>query len=528
MLDERGVHSIYQRFFLKQKGGSGGSLKKYLIFFVALFGVMFIVANMVYADTISSANITEDILVKFKGAAEHWAGVIQSAASRLFWSLVVISMVWTFGLMAIRKADLGEFFAEFTRFTIFTGFFWWLLTNAVTGMNIAGTIISSLMQLGAEAGGLPSAKMGPSAVMDLGFEILDITLSAAARLSWREFATSFTLNTVAFIVLIILALVAVNILLLLISSWFLLYGGIFLLGFGGARWTSDIAINYYKTVLGVAIQLMAMILITALGKQIMLDFRSQIMAGDIGVKELAVLLVASVILLFLVNKIPPLLAGIITGASIGGGGIGTTAGVGALAAAASMTAAAVATGGAALAAGGAAAAGGGQALMTAFKQASSNVASGTDILSKLGGSGGGGASSDNSSGGSSGSTPFASAAGFSGNSPDGGDSSGSFGTSSKGAGSGSSGMAKAGRIAADTTANLTKGAAGVAKNKIMSSISQTTGGKIASAIKNQGSGAQEQQTEATPTFSENSISAPDSKEVDAESEIAAFRDRDTI
>ena len=32
--------------------------------------------------------------------------------------------------MALRKADIGEFFAEFVRFTIFTGFFWWLLINA--------------------------------------------------------------------------------------------------------------------------------------------------------------------------------------------------------------------------------------------------------------------------------------------------------------------------------------------------------------------------------------------------------------
>src|SRR5690554_3583622 len=44
-------------------------------------------------------------------------------ASWLFWTLVVISMVWTFGMMALRKADIGEFFAEFTRFTITTGFF---------------------------------------------------------------------------------------------------------------------------------------------------------------------------------------------------------------------------------------------------------------------------------------------------------------------------------------------------------------------------------------------------------------------
>jgi type IV secretion system protein TrbL len=50
-------------------------------------------------------------------------------------------MVWTFGMMALRKADIGEFFAEFVRFTIFTGFFWWLLTN---GPNFASSIYASL------------------------------------------------------------------------------------------------------------------------------------------------------------------------------------------------------------------------------------------------------------------------------------------------------------------------------------------------------------------------------------------------
>jgi hypothetical protein len=70
------------------------------------------------------------------------ANIIQSAAERLFWTLVLISMVWTFGMMLLRKADIGDFFAEFTRFIIFTGFYFWLLTNAVSGHNIAGTIIS--------------------------------------------------------------------------------------------------------------------------------------------------------------------------------------------------------------------------------------------------------------------------------------------------------------------------------------------------------------------------------------------------
>jgi type IV secretion system protein TrbL len=50
-----------------------------------------------------------------------------NAAMFLFWTLGTISLVFTFGFMALRKADIGEFFAEFIRFILFFGFFLWLL-----------------------------------------------------------------------------------------------------------------------------------------------------------------------------------------------------------------------------------------------------------------------------------------------------------------------------------------------------------------------------------------------------------------
>ena len=93
----------------------------------------------------------DSVLDRYRAAASGWPDVITTAATWLFWTLVVISMVWTFGMMALRKADIGEFFAEFVRFTIFTGFFWWALTN---GPNFASSIYASLRQLAGNATGL--------------------------------------------------------------------------------------------------------------------------------------------------------------------------------------------------------------------------------------------------------------------------------------------------------------------------------------------------------------------------------------
>jgi Na+/melibiose symporter-like transporter len=89
----------------------------------------------------------------------------------------------------------------------------------------------------------------------------------------------------------------------LASGWVLAYGGVFFLGFGGSRWTSDMAINYYKTVLGMAAQLMAMVLLVGIGKTFLDDYYTRMSAG-ISLKEMGVMLIVVIILLALTNKIP--------------------------------------------------------------------------------------------------------------------------------------------------------------------------------------------------------------------------------
>ena len=541
---------------------------------------------------IDNAGVFDSVLDRYQAAASGWAGVITAAATWLFWTLVVISMVWTFGMMALRKADIGEFFAEFVRFTIFTGFFWWALTN---GPNFASSIYASLRQLAGNATGLGNA-LSPSGIVDVGFAIFDKVMDQSSV--WSP-VDSMAGILMAVAILVILALVGVNMLLLLASGWVLAYGGVFFLGFGGSRWTSDMAINYYKVVLGVAAQLFAMVLLVGIGKTFLDDYYSRMSAG-ISLKEMGVMLIVVIILLALVNKIPPLIAGIITGASVGGAGIGQF-GAGAALGAAGMAAAAAATGGAALAAGAASAAGGASAVMAAFSKANENVSAGTDVMSAFsgGGSSGGGSGGGGGDAGTGG-TPFAQAAGFSGGSGGGSSSGGgstSTGSSSGGSkggdkggdkggaggqGSGStastgngadkaaknepkpaggagqgqqggqqaapgstgpgllasaaSALGTAGRIAADAGANLAKGTADVAKAKAASlreaaaeRIADTTGGKIAAAIKAQGSGTAENidvpDQQPAPSFGDNSL-AGGPADADPESEVAAFANRE--
>ena len=123
------------------------------------------------------------------------------------------------------------------------------------------------------------------------------------------------------------------------AAWILAYAGIFFLGFGGSRWTSDMAINYFKTVLGLGASLMTMTLLVGVGTDIINEVHAK-MATDVKLEELGVLLVFSLTLLLLVDKLPAMVAGIITGASVGSMGVGAF-GAGAAVGAAMTTSTAV-------------------------------------------------------------------------------------------------------------------------------------------------------------------------------------------
>ena len=519
---------------------------------------------------ISNRGVLDTVLDRYQSTASAWAGTMTTHATWLFWTLATISMVWTFGLMALRKADIAEFFSEFIKFTLFVGFYWWLLIN---GPKFASDIIDSLRQIAGEASG--GAGLSPSGVVDVGFAIFDAALE---KTSFWEPLDSLIAITISCIILVVLALVGINMLLMLVSAWILAFGGVFFLGFGGSRWTSDMAINYYKTVLGIAAQLFGMILLVGIGKSILDNFYLNMDEG-LSISELGVLLIVSIVLLVLTDKVPALIAGIVSGGGVGSQGIGSF-GAGAAMGAAGMAIAGAATAGGLIAAGATQMAGGAQALMNAASKASSNVAAGSDTLGKMmsgassagsfadaagfggsssgstgadggsgstgadGGSGSGSGSTGGDGGSGSGSTGADGGSGSGSAGADGGSGSGSAGADGSsgsgsagtnggsGSGSGSSAkssLAKAGRVAAETGVVLGKAVGASVKNKAQSLIdsakervSQTAGGRLAQEINNPGAKAQERLD--NKTISEASaIKAQEERQAQA-SEARAFLD----
>ncbi len=227
---------------------NGDRMKFRHLIYPCLSVLLILISTQAQAAPLDSAGLLDDILNRFANVASTWAGTIQNYATWIFWSLAVISMVWTFAMMAMQGEGLSAALAEVVRFFAVLGFFFYLLKN---GPAISVDIQDSLRQLAANASGL-SKSFSPSGIVDIGFDIVSRVVDQSSIWSPADSTVGLIL---AGVILCVLALVGVNMLLLLITGWILSYGGIFLLGFGGSRWTSDIAITYFKTVLGVALQL---------------------------------------------------------------------------------------------------------------------------------------------------------------------------------------------------------------------------------------------------------------------------------
>lgn len=161
-------------------------------------------------------------------------------------------------------------------------------------------------------------ELRPSNIVDIGFQVYEV---AEKNLEWS--AVSCANFVISMVILVIFALVGVNMLLQLCSAWVLAYAGVIFLGFGGSYWTKDMAVNYFKTVLGVGVQLMTMTLLIGIGTDIVVDSVSKMNSSGVQqLTEMAALLVTAITLFMLVDKLPALVAGIINGASIGSSGIG--------------------------------------------------------------------------------------------------------------------------------------------------------------------------------------------------------------
>ncbi|MDZ6767141.1 hypothetical protein U4Y39_20250, partial [Escherichia coli] len=73
---------------------------------LTFLGMIFLFSVNAYAGQLDSSGLLDTLLDKFQQVASTWSLVIGDYANWLFWGLVLISMVWTFGMLAMQGEGL--------------------------------------------------------------------------------------------------------------------------------------------------------------------------------------------------------------------------------------------------------------------------------------------------------------------------------------------------------------------------------------------------------------------------------------
>jgi P-type conjugative transfer protein TrbL len=254
-------------------------------------------------------------------------------AASLFWALATLSLAWTAIEMALKRAEFGEIFSELAKFILVTGFFYYLATE---GSWIALDIIHSFERIaGAGAGwDIENTSNKTSIIAHLWKQAQETLYSILSNMRWTpdgwfKFIPSMAL-IVANVIMIIVAvaifliyiLIAIKVLIINFTLLIQVYAGIFLLGFGGGKWTRDTTIQYFRAIISTASQYLAIILIISammeVGTQSGLnDYFTKLIHNDPPLESIVAfgcaMLLYPLILLFVSHIVPSKIAQLFSG-----------------------------------------------------------------------------------------------------------------------------------------------------------------------------------------------------------------------
>jgi len=244
-------------------------------------------------------------------ATKGWETTVSDAARSLFWILAAIEIGIAAVWLAIQAASLDSWFAELVRRIMFIGFFAFVLDR---GPTFARAVVDSLFQIGAGNGTASPA------------EIFDAGIRVAAQMSVKAKFGVFEDNALAIaavlamaIVVICFSLVAAIFVSVMVEMYVGLLAGMIMLGLGGSSYTKDFAIRYLVYAFSVGMKLMALVMISKLGSEVLLGLAQ---APTLDSQQfVAVLAIAglSVVVFIIAIYVPNIIQGVVQGASVGGG-----------------------------------------------------------------------------------------------------------------------------------------------------------------------------------------------------------------
>lgn len=315
-----------------------------------------LLALLAFATSVSAADLHDPsgsftgLLDLVKNSAATWDEKLRGYAVRLFWGLAIIQFIWTFHPLVFRNSDISELTGELFRFIMVIGFFYALLLYSAEW---AEKVVDSFRIAGATAAGLSSTQMRPGAVFGMAIELANTIGNVE---TWNPL-TATMVALAGLLVLLCFAFIAAFMGLTIIESYVVINAAVLFMGFGASQWTREYAVAIIRYAVAVGAKLFVLTLIVGLIVDAAKTWQAVYNNDDASMWTMVGLALTCA---YLAKTIPELVAGMISGVSMGGGAsIGGMAAAGVAGATAAI--ATIATAGAAAPAAAAAAGAGGKA-----------------------------------------------------------------------------------------------------------------------------------------------------------------------
>ncbi len=243
-------------------------------------------------------------------AAKGWETTVIDAAKTLFWILATIEIGIAAVWLALQAASLESWFGELVKRIMFVGFFAFVLAQ---GPTFAKAVVDSLFQIGA-GGGTSS----PADVFNAG---LAVATKMSEKVQFGLFEDNALAISAAFamvVVVISFSLTAAIFVSVMVEMYIGLLAGMIMLGLGGSSYTKDFAIRYLIYAFSVGMKLMALVMISRIGSEVLIGLANEPDVGDQFQTALAIAGIAVVVFIVAIY-VPNIMQGVVQGASVSGG-----------------------------------------------------------------------------------------------------------------------------------------------------------------------------------------------------------------
>ncbi|OCS25272.1 conjugal transfer protein TrbL [Campylobacter fetus subsp. venerealis CCUG 33872] len=187
---------------------------------------------------------SDGILNLLSNNLKTWIPTVKSACLYVFWALVTIDFVWTFGIQALRGFEIGEFLATLVKKVIFIGVMLFLF-NVDYWLKL---LFDSFSQLATNATG---TSILPGSIITSGVEIILAIWDSAGI----NIAKTLFLLLCGLIILIGFVLMAIDLIIVYLKFYIMNIIVFFALALGGLERFKEIGLNPVMTAIKVGVEL---------------------------------------------------------------------------------------------------------------------------------------------------------------------------------------------------------------------------------------------------------------------------------